>query len=137
MNVEIDLPTDWRRSDTDSPLSLLAQPSSWPRSPIPTITVVDAVTPGELTFDAYVQSELARAGQVFPGHLIHLDVDAGERRMDLAFAFEQLGVDVTTVQRHLVLDGGRSVVATGVAADVDWPAVSATLVGTVRSIRTA
>ena len=137
MNVEIDLPSSWRRLESKPPLSLLAQPPTWPGAPVPTLTVVDTIVGGGLDFEDYVQVELARAGEVFPGHLVHLDVDATARRMDLAMAFEQLGADVTTVQRHLVLDGGRSVVATGVAADRDWPDVSSALLSAVRSIRTA
>jgi hypothetical protein len=137
VNVEIDLPADWRRLDTKPPLSLLAQPATWHGSPVPTISVVDTEVPGDVAFDDYVQAELVRASEVYPGHLVHLDVDAEGRRFDVTMAFEQLGADVTSVQRHVMDGDGRTVVATGVAADDDWPDVARVIIATVRSIRTA
>jgi hypothetical protein len=138
--VEIDLPVEWEQVGPVGPLAVMTRLPDHEGPLRPTIVVTDTVDPQrrDLDADGYAEAELAQAFATFGGHLVHLEVGhRPETHMDLMLAIEQLGVDATVVQRHLILAGGRAVVATGLVADVDWPDLAATVLGSVRSLRTA
>lgn len=137
--AEIDVPAGWERVGPAGGVALLARPVNHAGRVRPTIVVTDTVDPALAGADTgrYVEVQLGQAYATFGGHLVHVEVShRPELHLDLMLAVEQMGVDATVVQRHLIRPGGRAIVATGLAADVDWPDMAAVLVPAVRSLRT-
>lgn len=137
--AEIDLPEGWDPVRPGGPLALLARPRARHSGPLrPSITVTHAVDPTLDGTEAYVAAQLAGARAAFGGWLVHWALGhRPESHLDLALAVDHLGVDATVVQRHLIRPGGRAVVATGVAADLDWPDLAPVVLRAVRSLRAA
>lgn len=138
--AEIDLPVEWERTGPVGPLALLARATGYDGPLRPTVVVTDTVDLRRAGLDgqAYMDAELAQTFASFGGHLVHAELrHRPETHLDLALAVEQMGVDATVVQRHLIRPGGRAVVATGLVADVDWPELAGTVLGAVRSLRMA
>lgn len=91
----------------------------------PAVTVVVQETPATSAEEHALRSigELA----VALSDLRVIGQRVGEGRVDLVVAHEMLGVDVTTLQRHLLGPEGRVVVAAATVADVLWPGWRGTL----------
>jgi hypothetical protein len=133
--AEIDVPADWHRSPLDGPLVLLARPRHHDGPLCPTVVVATTREPELFPLDRYVEAQLAAAYATLGGYLLHIETAQEPPRLDLALAIEQLGTDLTVVQRHLLHPDGWSVVATGTAADVDWLGVAPLVLGALRSLR--
>jgi hypothetical protein len=139
-DIAIDVPDGWEQR-TDLPdVALLARPLGRPTQPAPTLNVTAAHHDGSPTFDVYVQAQLTGLAATVDGTLVSCETTSGSpadplHTLELAFAYDLLGNDLTCVQRHLVDGDGRAVIATATAADADWPGTAATLVAAVRSIR--
>lgn len=138
--AEIDLPASWERVGPVGGVALMARPANYVGRLRPTIVVADTVDRSLAGADArgYVEAQLGLAYTTFGGHLVHAEVShRPELHLDLMLAIEQMGVDATVVQRHLIRPGGRAIVATGLAADVEWPDLAPVVVPAIRSLRTA
>jgi hypothetical protein len=138
--AEIDLPADWEQAGPVGPLALLARATGYEGPLRPTVVVTDTVDPQRAGLDAhgYMGAELAQTFATLGGHLVHAELrHRPETHLDVTLAVEQMGVDATVVQRHLIRPGGRAVVATGLVADVDWPELAAPVLSAVRSLRMA
>ena len=155
--AEIDVPGGWECRRPPDPHALLAHPPDQ-RGPVrPTLVVDLTAVPGARSasdpcdgtavpgarsasdsFDAYAATQLAGLLATYGGHLIHADLTRRPApTLDVALAVEQLGVDLTVVQRHVLPGDGHAVVATGTCADADWPAIAPDLLAAVRSLRPA
>jgi hypothetical protein len=143
IDIDIDLPTGWSSTVHEGPVALVARPQAWPGGFTPTITVTTSATPGVTTLAEYCDAQLDGVATTVGGHLVHLATShRPHAHLDLTLAIEQVGVDLTVAQRHLVdprPDGSGcvAVVATAVAADGDWPHLAPALVAAVRSVRPA
>ena len=140
--IDIDLPPGWSPTVHEGPVALVARPQAWPGGFTPTITVTTSATPGVATLAEYCDAQLDGVATTVGGHLVHLATSHRPRaHLDLTLAIEQVGVDLTVAQRHLVDPPGPdgsgcvAVVATAVAADRDWPQLAPALVAAVRSVR--
>lgn len=139
--ISIDLPEGWHRVTGEDAVPLLARPQRWARRFVPTVTVVVSRTPGVMALGDYTDAQLAGVRASFGGHLVHLDaVHRPGPHLDLVLATEQMGVDLTVAQRHVLGpaddDGSdrTSVVATALALDGDWAHLAGALLSTVRSV---
>lgn len=137
VDIEIDLPAGWVRHDDAPGMVLLARPERWHREPSPSVNVVLTTTPGlDSSPTDYLDQQLAGMASAFGGTLLHLDHHDGDPSIiELAFAYELLGSDFTSVQRHVVDADGNATVATATATDPDWAQLGPQLVATVRSLR--
>jgi hypothetical protein len=142
--IDIDLPTGWSPTVHEGPVALVARPQAWPGGFTPTITVTTSATPGVTSLAEYCDAQLDGVATTVGGYLVHLATSHRPRaHLDLTLAIEQVGVDLTVAQRHLVDPQGPdgrgcvAVVATAVAADRDWPQLAPALVAAVRSVRPA
>jgi hypothetical protein len=137
--VVIDLPEEWERVEPGGAVVLMGRHPRRSGPLRPTVTVAHTVQPELTDMRSYVDAQVAGTYATFGAgcQLVHLDVGhRPEEHLDLVLAMEQMGVDATVVQRHLIYDGGRAVVATGVAADSEWYELSGWMLGIVRSLRT-
>lgn len=139
-DIAIDLPDSWEQR-TDLPdVALLARPLDWHAQPTPTVNVTALHHDVLPSFDLYVEVQLAGLAATVGGTLVSCETTAGSdadplHTLELAFAYDLLGNDLTCVQRHLVDGDGRAVIATATAADPDWPGMATVLVDAVRSLR--
>lgn len=134
----IDLPAGWVSRRDQGPFALLAQPANWNRPVSPTVAVVDVDSEtATMGADAYLQAQFAGIADHLDDAVLLSVKWSTPGCLDLLLAHGGIGGDITTRQRHLILEGGRSLVASVSAADVDWPEMVGPLTATVASIRTS
>lgn len=136
MVAEIDVPDDWEQSPMAGPVAFMARPRHHDGQVRPTVTVTCALEGSRPSLDHYAEVQLAGTYATFGGYLLFLELTCEpQRRLDLALAIEQMGTDLTIVQRHLLHPDGWAVVATGTVSDADWPAAAPRVLAAVRSLR--
>lgn len=131
----LDLPADWdvTRPEADG-IEVMAKPRDWPSPFSPTISITNVLYEDGFDFDAYVADQLNGLAQM-GAHIIHVDVERSERRLDITAAVDAMGHEVTSMQRHLVGDPGTPVVVAGaMCADADLPEMAPILLHAVRSL---
>lgn len=99
------------------------------------ITTVDPAAIGDL--DAYAVAQLRGSVEMLTDALpIAVRTSDGPDGgiVDLTVAHDAFGLDVTSVQRHVVGPAGTVVIASATTEDLRWPDRAGELIATVRSV---